>query len=158
VLRPLAVLGAISIAGGVTAWVLASRRRLAGSLAVLLATFAAAFLWAGSTLIGPIDRSSRAVDFARRVRETVPDNVPLFAYRGTSDSVLFYVARPMPFLADPAGAEKQMAAGQAFYVITDDKYLPQLESVPGLARVYHEADPYRPKEGLWLLMAPGRSP
>jgi len=155
VLRPLTVLGAISIAGGVTTWVLAARRRLAGSLAVLLATFAAAFLWAGSTLIGPIDRSSRAVDFARHVRETVPDNVPLFAYRGTSNSVIFYVARPMPPLAAPAGAEKQMAAGQSFYVITDDRYLPQLETAPGLVRVYHEADPYRPEEGLWLLKAPG---
>jgi 4-amino-4-deoxy-L-arabinose transferase-like glycosyltransferase len=154
-LRPLAVLGAMSIVGGVTTCVLAARRRLVGSLAVLLATFAAAFLWAGSALIGPIDRSSRAVDFARHVRETVPDTVPLFAYRGTSNSVIFYVARPMPFLADPAGAEKQMAAGQSFYVITDDKYLPQLESVPGLVRVYHEADPYRPKEGLWLLKVPG---
>jgi 4-amino-4-deoxy-L-arabinose transferase-like glycosyltransferase len=158
VLRPLAVLGAISAAGGVAAWVLAARRRLVGSLAVLLATFAATFLWAGSTLIGPIDRSSRAVDFARHVRETVPDNVPLFAYRGTSDSVIFYVARPMPALAAPVGAEKLMAAGQSFYVITDDRYLPQLETVPGLVRVYHEADPYRPKEGLWLLKAPGRSP
>jgi 4-amino-4-deoxy-L-arabinose transferase-like glycosyltransferase len=155
VLRPLAVLGAISIAGGVAAWVLASRRRLVGSLAVLLATFAATFLWAGSMLIGPIDRSSRAVDFARHVRETVPDNVPLFAYRGTSNSVIFYVARPMPSLAAPAGAEKLMAAGQSFYVITDDRYLPQLETVPGLVRVYHEADPYRPEEGLWLLKAPG---
>jgi 4-amino-4-deoxy-L-arabinose transferase-like glycosyltransferase len=155
VLQPLAVLGVMSIAGGVAAWVLAARRRLVGSLAVLLTTFAVAFLWAGSALIGPIDRSSRAVDFARHVRETVPDNVPLFAYRGTSDSVIFYVARPMPLLADPAAAEKEMAAGQSFYVITDDRYLPQLETVPGLVRVYHEPDPYRPKEGLWLLKAPG---
>jgi len=158
VLRPLAVLGAMSIVGGVTTWVLAARRRLAGSLAVLLATFAAAFLWAGSALIGPIDRSSRAVDFARHVREIVPDNVPLFAYRGASNSVIFYVARPMPPLRAPAGAEKPMAAGQSFYVITDDRYLPQLETVLGLVRVYHEADPYRPEEGLWLLKAPGRSP
>jgi hypothetical protein len=155
VLRSVAVLGAISIAGGVTAWVLASRRRLVGSLAVLLATFAVAFLWAGSALIGPIDRSSRAVAFARHVRETVPDNVPLFAYRGTSSSVIFYVARPMLPLTDLAGAEKQMAAGQSFYVTTDDRYLPQLETVPGLVRVYHEPDPYRPEEGLWLLKAPG---
>jgi len=158
VLRPMAVLGAMSIVGGAAAWVLASRRRLVGSLAVLLATFAATFLWAGSTLIGPIDRSSRAVDFARHVRELVPPDAPLHACRGTNNSVIFYVARPMPPLAGPAGVEKENAAGRTFYVITDDRYLPQLETVPGLVRVYHQADPYRPEEGLWLLKAPGRSP
>lgn len=85
----------------------------------------------------------------------MPDGAPLFAYGRANQSVIFYVARPMPPLADPAGAEKQMAAGQAFYVITDDRYLPQLETVPGLVRVYHQADPYRLEEGLWLLKAPG---
>ena len=157
-LKPSGLLGGMAIVGGVAAGVLAVRWRLGWSLAALVATFAAIFLWVSHSMIGPQSRASGAADFARVVRQVVPDGAPLFAYGRANQSVIFYVARPMPPLADPAGAEKQMAAGQAFYVITDDRYLPQLETVPGLVRVYHQADPYRPEEGLWLLKAPGRSP
>jgi len=157
-LKPSGLLGGMAIAGGVAAGVLAVRWRLGWSLAALVATFAAIFLWVSHSMIGPQSRANGAADFARVVRQVVPDGAPLFAYGRANQSVIFYVARPMPPLGDPAAAEKQMAAGQAFYVITDDRYLPQLETVPGLVRVCHQADPYRPDEGLWLLKAPGRSP
>jgi 4-amino-4-deoxy-L-arabinose transferase-like glycosyltransferase len=154
-LGAVAAAGWLAVVGGAASIILAMRLRLGGSMAVLVATVAAVFLWTWPTLIGPLDRSRRAVDFARHVRQIVPDNVPLFAYRGTSNSVIFYVGRPMPPLADPAGVQRQMVAGQAFYVVTDDRYLPQLESTVGVARVHYEPDPYRPTEGLWLLKASG---
>jgi 4-amino-4-deoxy-L-arabinose transferase-like glycosyltransferase len=158
ILRPLAVLGAVFIVGGVAASVLAARGRSVGGLAVLLAMFAAGFLWSGPTLIGPLDRASRAAEFARQVRQVVPEDAPLYGYRGAGNSVIFYLARPIPVLGDAASLRQKVLAGRTTYVITEDRYLPHLPTDVNLLRVLHVADPYRPGEGLWLLKAAGRSP
>jgi 4-amino-4-deoxy-L-arabinose transferase-like glycosyltransferase len=157
-LKPSGLLGGMAIVGGVAAGVLAVRWRLGWSLAALVATFAAIILWVSHSMIGPQSRASGAADFARVVRQVVPDGAPLFAYGRANQSVIFYVGRAMPPLADPAGVEKEKAAGRTFYLIIEAGPMEQLMDIPGLVRVHHEADPYRPDEGLWLLKAPGRSP
>jgi 4-amino-4-deoxy-L-arabinose transferase-like glycosyltransferase len=158
ILRPLAVLGAVFIVGGVAASVLAARGRSVGGLAVLLAMFAAGFLWSGPTLIGPLDRASRAAEFARQVRQVVPEDAPLYGYPGAGNSVIFYLARPIPVLGDAGSLRQKVRAGRTTYVITEDRYLPHLPTDGNFLRVLHVADPYRPGEGLWLLKAAGRSP
>ena len=157
ILRPLTVLGAVFIVGGVTAAVLSSRARCVGAMAVLVAMFAAGFLWSGPTLIGPLDRASRAAEFARQVRQVVPDDAPLYGFRGTSNSVIFYMGRPIPVLGDAASVREKVAVGRTTFVMTDDKHLPQIPSDANFLNVLHVSDSYRPDEGMWLLKVPGRS-
>jgi hypothetical protein len=92
------------------------------------------------------------------VRQVVPADAPLYGFRGISNSVIFYMGRPIPMLGDAASVREKVAAGRTTFVMTDDEYLPQIPSDANFLKVLHVADPYRPDEGMWLLKVPGRSP
>jgi 4-amino-4-deoxy-L-arabinose transferase-like glycosyltransferase len=154
----LAALGAVGIAGGAAATILARRGRLLGGMAVLFATLAAAGLAAGPTLMGPLGRSTTAARFARRVRADVPREMPLFAFVGTSHAVVFYVERPVPPLTSAEEIRRRMAAGEAFYLVVDDKHAAALGQVAGLREIVRERDRLRPDEGYRLLHWPGGPP
>jgi 4-amino-4-deoxy-L-arabinose transferase-like glycosyltransferase len=150
VLGPAAVLGVLGIAGGLAALVLAVRRRLVAGLAVLFATFTAAFLWAWPTLVGPMNRSAAAAEFARRVREIAPPNAPLFALVDPNHTVVFYVERPLPVLASTEEVQNKIREGHPFYLLCDEKHPGEVEqmlgNVRGLTPVLHVTNPFRPGE------------
>jgi hypothetical protein len=154
VLGPAAVLGVLGIAGGLAALVLAARRRLIAGQAVLFATFTAAFLWAWPTLIGPMDRSAPAANFARQVREMVPADAPLFAFIDPNHTVLFYLDRTLPVLQSAEDIQKTADQRAPFFLLCDEKHRGEIEqtlgNVRGLAPVLSISDPYRPEETHWL--------
>jgi hypothetical protein len=149
------VLAAISLVGGVAVWVLAGRRPRA-SLAVLVATFAAAFLWIWPTFMGPMDRMTLVADFAQQVRREVPPQAPLFSFTSAGNSIIYYAEHPMSYLSEPQQVRAEMDRGRQFYLVCPDKQLPVLDSLPGLKRLFNEEDPWHPGEGYWLLEYPGQ--
>ncbi len=154
----IAALGAVGIAGGTAATILARRGRLLGGMAVLFATLAAAWLAAGPMLLGPLDRSTTAERFARQVRADVPREMPLFAFVAAGHAVVFYVERPLPPLFSVEEVRRRMAAGEAFYLVVDEKYAAALGQVAGLREIVRERDRLRPDEGYRLLHWPGGPP
>jgi hypothetical protein len=157
VLGPAAVLGGLGILGGLLTWVLAAGRRPLAGLAVLMGIFASVFLLAWMTLMGPMDRSLTAENFARHVRQTVPSDAPLFAFDGGNATMIFYVERSLPELASPQGIQDKINQNRPFFLVVDAKHLSLLRNVSGLVPLFHEVDPYRPDEGFWLLRADGES-
>ena len=157
VFGPAAVLGGLGILGGLATWVLAAGRRPLAGLAVLMGTFASVFLLAWMTLMGPMDRSLTAENFARHVRQAVPSDAPLFAFDGGNATMIFYVERSLPELASPQGIQDKINQGHLFFLAVDAKHLSLLRNVSGLVPLFHEVDPYRPDEGFWLLRADGES-
>jgi len=147
---PIGVLGGISAAGGAGACALALRQRPLGSLAVLVATVAAAFLWAWPTMVGPMDRATVAADFSREVRRHVAPDQPVFTFFGASASIVYYMERDLPVLADREAVEREMAAGRPFFLIVAEKHAASLGQVGGLEAVLHREDPFRTNEGYRL--------
>jgi len=155
---PVAVLGAVSLVGGAAATILARKGRRVGGMAVLLATFAVAWLLAWTTLTGPMDRSTVAARFGREVRAEVPPETPLWAYVSANNSVVFYVERPVPSLANLHALQEQTAAGRPFYLLATESDAPDLEAaVEGLEPRVRETCPWKPKEGYRLFYWPGRA-
>ena len=162
VLGPAAVLGILGIAGGLVALVLGVRRRLVASQVVLFATLAAAFVWAWPTLIGPMDRSATAANFARQVREWVPAEAPFFAFSDPNHTVLFYLDRTLPVLRSAEDVQKTADRRAPFFLLCDEKHRGEIEQalgkVLGLAPVLSISDPYRPEETFWLFHWPANAP
>ena len=186
VLGPAAVLGVVGIAGGLAALVLAARpldtlrvaprstqrlstgsvvegrRRLITGQAVLFATFTAAFFGAWPTLIGPMDRSATAANFARQVREWVPADAPLFAFIDPNHTVLFYLDRTLPVLRNAEDVQKTADRRAPFFLLCDEKHRGEIEqalgNVRGLAPVLSVSDPYRPEETHWLFHGAANAP
>ena len=150
-----AVMGGLLIAGGLVAWVLARRQKLAGSLIALLAVFAAAYLWAWPMLHGPLDRSNTAADFGRQVAQRIPPDARLCSYMDSNNTVIYYAGRPMMPLPGLPYLETEMARGQTFYLMCSDRYRPQLKDVPGLVPLIHEEDPGGSGDGFWLFRYAG---
>ena len=154
ILAPAAVLGLVGLAGGSATLVLAARGRLMAGQAALFAALAAAFLWAWPTLIGPMDRSAPAANFARQVREMVPADAPLFAFIDPNHTVLFYLDRTLPVLQSAEDIQKTADQRAPFFLLCDEKHRGEIEqtlgNVRGLAPVLSISDPYRPEETHWL--------
>ena len=147
---PIGVLGGISVAGGAAACVLALRRRPLGSLAVLAATVAVAFVWAWPAMVGPMNRATAAADFSREVRRHVPPDQAVFTFSGPDNSIVYYMERDLPVLADRDAVEKKVAAGRPFFLIVAEKHAAALGPVGGLEAVLHKQDPFRTDEDRWL--------
>jgi 4-amino-4-deoxy-L-arabinose transferase-like glycosyltransferase len=162
VLVPAAVLGVLGIAGGLAAFSLGMRRRLVAGQAVLFATFAAAFVWAWPTLIGPMDRVTTAAQFARQVRRIVPPDAPLFTFIEPHHTVVYYVERPLPVLRSTKDIRDRISQGEPFFLFCDEKkpgkIQPVLRDVPALTPVLRMTNPYRPGETFWLFHWPANSP
>jgi 4-amino-4-deoxy-L-arabinose transferase-like glycosyltransferase len=158
VLVPAAVLGVLGIAGGLTALVLAARRRLVAGQAVLFATLAAAFVWAWPTLIGPMARPTTAANFARYVRQVVPPEAPLFAFIEPNHTVVFYLDHPLPVLASAKEVRDKIDEGDPFFLLCDEKHPGEVQqmlgNVHGLAPVLSVSNPYRLHETFWLFRWP----
>jgi hypothetical protein len=150
VMSPAAILGGTAIVGGAVVCLLAVRRRLTAGLAVLVATFAVAFLWAWPTLMGPLDRATTALEFARQVRRQVPADMPLFSFAGANNMLVYQIQRPLVVLASPGTVQDQVGRGRPFYLICEERHLEALAPVAGLERVIHVPAPYQPREGYWL--------
>lgn len=158
VLVPAAVLGVLGIAGGLVALVLGVRRRLVAGQVVLFATFAAAFLWAWPTLVGPMARATTAAQFARQVRRIVPPDAPLFTFIEPHHTVVYYVERPLPVLRSTKDIRDRISPGEPFFLFCDEKepgeIQPVLRDVPALTPVLRMTNPYRPGETFWLFHRP----
>jgi hypothetical protein len=149
-LAPVAYLLVICLVGGAAAAVLAVPQGLHRSLVALVATFAAVFLLAWPTLMGPLDRATTALEFARQVRRQVPADRPLFSFVGVNNMLVYQVQRPLVVLASPAAVRDQVGSGRPFYLVCDERHLEALAPVAGLERVIHVPAPYQPREGYWL--------
>jgi len=158
VLGPAAILGVVGIAGGLAALVLATRRRLVAGQVVLFATFAAAFVWAWPTLVGPMARATTAAQFARQVRRIVPPDAPLFTFIEPHHTVVYYVERPLPVLRSTKDIRDRISRGEPFFLFCDEKepgeIQPVLRDVPALMPVLRMTNPYRPGETFWLFHWP----
>jgi hypothetical protein len=115
-----------------------------------VATFAAAFLLAWPTIIGPMDRATTAAEFGRQVRREAPLEAPLFFFADANNTVIFYAARPIPILSTPDHVRQELARGQPFYLICHKKNLEALGLAAGLAPVVHRTNPFRPSDGFRL--------
>ena len=154
VLGPVAVVGGLGAVGGLAVTVLAARRRFVASQILLFVTVAVVFLVAWPMLMGPMDRLTTAAAFARDVRQTVPAEVPLFAFNGPNNSVVFYAERTLVPLATAHDVQGKMAEGRPFFIIVNDKHLERLKDVLGLVPLVHVKDPYCVDEGYWLFRWP----
>jgi hypothetical protein len=141
----------IFLAGGISMVMLTAEPGLHRSLASLVATFAAAFLLAMPTIIGPLDRATVAADFGRQVRREVPADVPLFSFIDTNNTVIYYAERPIPILPAAASVQEELARGRLFYLICHDKHVQLLPQSDAFAIVVYP--PFRIGEGFWLLKA-----
>jgi len=155
---PIGVLGGIGAVGGAAACVLALRRRLLGSLAVLAATVAVAFLWAWPAMVGPMDRAAAAADFSREVRRHVAPDQALFAFGGANATTVYYMERDVPALDDREAVEREAAAGRPFFLIVAEKHGVTLGEVRGMEPVVHRQDPFHPDEDRWLFAWRGGPP
>jgi len=155
---PIGVLGGIGVVGGAAACVLALRRRLLGSLAVLAATVAVAFLWAWPAMVGPMDRATAAADFSREVRRHVAPDQALFAFGGANATMVYYMERDVPALDDREAVGREAAAGRPFFLIVAEKHGVTLGEVRGLEPVVHRQDPFHPDEDRWLYAWRGGPP
>jgi 4-amino-4-deoxy-L-arabinose transferase-like glycosyltransferase len=147
----LILLALLAVPGSIVAFVYAHLGRVQLSLAILIATFAAMFLAASSTLIGVTDRATIASDFGRQVRQEVPPNAPLYSFTDSNNTVIYYAGRPIPILPAAASVQEELSRGRPFYIICHDKQLPLLPQSAALAPVIHREDPLRPGEGFQLL-------
>ncbi|MCX5655252.1 MAG: glycosyltransferase family 39 protein [Planctomycetota bacterium] len=157
---PAAYILIICLVGGIATAVLAVPQGLHRSLAALVATFAAVFLLAMSTMIGPVDRAAVAADFGRKIRTVVPADAPLFSYVGSNNTVIFYAGRPIPILVGPDSVRQELARGRPFYLIDHGKHEGLPPQAEGFTLVLREEDPIRPDEGFRLLKsaAPAKAP
>lgn len=149
-LGPLAYLLIICFVGGAAAAVLAVPQGLHRSLVALVATFAAAFLLAWPTIIGPTGGATTAAEFGRQVRREAPPEAPLFSFANANNTVIFYAARPIPLLPTPDQVRQELARGRPFYLICHEKNLEALGDTAGLAPVVHLTNPFRPSDGFRL--------
>ncbi|MCX5675007.1 MAG: glycosyltransferase family 39 protein [Planctomycetota bacterium] len=149
-LRPLAAIALLAFVGGGLAARFAASGRLHRSLAALVATFAAAFLLAWATVIGPLDRATTAAEFGRHVRREAPLEAPLFFFADANNTVIFYAARPIPILPTPDQVRQELARGRPFYLICCEKNLEALGDTAGLAPAVHLTNPFRPSDGFRL--------
>lgn len=157
------LLALLTAPGSALAFVCAYLGRLRWSLAILIATFAAAFLAASPTLIRATDRATIAADFARQVRRQVPADAPLFSLVGSNNTVIFYAERAIPILPGPESVREEVARGRPFYVIVAGKHMALLPGALPLTPIIRVEDPLRPGEGFRLFewpgpFAPGSSP
>jgi len=162
VLGPAAILGILGMAGGLAALFLGVRRRLVAGQAVLFVTFAAAFVWAWPTLVGPMARPTTAANFARHVRQVVPPEAPLFAFIEPNHTVVFYLDRPLPVLASAKEVRDKIDKGDPFFLLCNEKHPGEVKqmlgNVRGLAPVLSVPDPYRPEETHWLFRGAANVP
>ena len=149
-LAPVAYVLIICLVGGAVAAVLAVPQGLHRSLVVLVATFAAAFLLAWPTIIGPTGGATTAAEFGRHVRREAPPEAPLFFFADANNTVIFYAARPIPLLPTPDQVRQELARGRPFYLICYERDLEALGLTAGLAPVVHLTDPFRPSDGFRL--------
>jgi 4-amino-4-deoxy-L-arabinose transferase-like glycosyltransferase len=161
--QSIGLLGCVAMVGGLLAWVLLAARRpagllsrpassrIAGSLAVLVAAFAALFLITFTVFLGATDRASVAADFGRQVRQEVPANAPLYSFADTNNTVIYYAARPIPILPAAASVQEELSRGRPFYIICHDKQVPLLPQSAAFALVAQQEDPLHPGEGFRLL-------
>ena len=149
-LAPVAYVLIICLVGGAVAAVLAVPQGLHRSLVVLVATFAAAFLLAWPTIIGPTGGATTAAEFGRHVRREAPPEAPLFFFADANNTVIFYAARPIPLLPTPDQVRQELARGRPFYLICCERDLEALGDTAGLAPVVHLTDPFRPSDGFRL--------
>jgi hypothetical protein len=149
-LAPVGYVLIICVVGGAVAAVLAVPQGLHRSLIALVATFAAAFLLAWATVIGPLDRATTAAEFGRQVRREAPPEAPLFSFADDNNTVIFYAARPIAILPTPAEVRQELARGRPFYLICYEKNLEALGLAAGLAPVVHLTNPFRPSDGFRL--------
>ena len=158
VLGPAAILGILGMAGGLAALFLGVRRRLVAGQVVLFVTFAAAFVWAWPTLVGPMARPTTAANFARHVRQVVPPEAPLFAFIEPNHTVVFYLDHPLPVLASAKEVRDKIDEGDPFFLLCDEKHPGEVKqmlgNVHGLAPVLSVSDPYRLHETFWLFRWP----
>jgi 4-amino-4-deoxy-L-arabinose transferase-like glycosyltransferase len=157
VLGPGAVIGGLSVAGGVAALVLARRGRLVAGLAALAAALSAVFLYAGVSLIGPMNRATTAAEFARRARQKVPADAPLLALDGAdSTTMVYYLDRAVPSVPG-AEVRRRAASGEAFYLVCFDKSGGETAAAicagTRLVPILAVPNRYRPKECFHLLRA-----
>jgi 4-amino-4-deoxy-L-arabinose transferase-like glycosyltransferase len=154
---PLAVISAIGAVGCATACVLALRGRRVASLAALVVTVVAAFLWAWPTFVGPMDRSTTAAAFCREACAQAPADEPLYSYPAANGSVVFYMGRDLQVRDTPDEVRALVAQGRPFSIIVFGKFRDQLTGIAGLEEVMHHPDPVHPGEGWWLFRwTPGR--
>jgi len=149
-LRPLAAIALLAFVGSGLAARFAASGRLHRSLAALVATFAAAFLLAWVTVIGPLDRATTAAEFGRQVRREAPPDAPLFSFTDVNNTVIFYAARPIAILPTPDRVRQELARGRPFYLICYETHLEALGDTAGLTPVVHLTNPLRPSEGFRL--------
>ena len=154
----LAGIGAIIAVGCAAACVLALRRRRIGSMAALIVTLVAAFLWAWPTFMGPMDRSTTAAAFCREARARGAAQGDLWSFGPANASVVFYMQSNLPMLDKPEDVQARIAEGRPFSLIVPQKGMDALAAVAGLAEAWHQQDPMRPDEGYWLLQWPPKSP
>jgi 4-amino-4-deoxy-L-arabinose transferase-like glycosyltransferase len=155
---PIGVLGGIGAVGGAAACVLALRRRLLGSLAVLVATVAVAFLWAWPTMVGPMNSATAGADFCREVRRHVAPDQALFAFSGANATTVYYMERDVPALDDLEAVEREAAAGRPFFLIVAERHGVPFGEVRGLEPVVHRQDPFHRDEDRWLFAWRGGPP
>ncbi len=155
---PVGALGAIGLIAGIAVAVLAVRRRMAESVAVLAA--AMAIMWVGgwATIWSMTERAVPMVTFSAYVRNTVPPEVPIYYYGTGNRSVIYYVGRTLPLLGDDGDVRQKMAEGRPFYIALNSKKYDTLAGLEGLVQVHLTPDPYRPKEGFLLLHFAGGPP
>ena len=156
-LAPVTYVLIIFIVGGAAAAVLAVPQGLHRSLVALVATFAAVFLVAWATVIGPLDRATTAAEFGRQVRREAPPEAPLFSFADANNTVIFYAARPiaiLPTASPPCGGpdrvRQELARGRPFYLICYERDLEALGLAAGLAPVVRLTNPLRPSDGFRL--------
>jgi 4-amino-4-deoxy-L-arabinose transferase-like glycosyltransferase len=149
-LQPLAAIALLAFVGGGLAARFAASGRLHRSLAALVATFAAAFLLAWPTVIGPLDRATTAAEFGRQIRREAPPEAPLFSFADANNTVIFYAARPIAILPTPDRVRQELARGRPFYLICYETHLEALGDTAGLTPVVHLTNPLRPSGGFRL--------
>jgi len=178
VLSAVFAISVIGFLGGSAVCFFAPRRLIHAGLAALAATFAVAYLWSWPTLQGPMDRAATAADFGRQVRTIVGD-APVYAFVECNHTVIFYAERAMPEIPapppglafngkfNPNSAERGwlvkvfdlLDSDRPWFVMCTDKRLTEAQqSIRGLEPILHQADPWRPDEGFWLLKFPGAAP
>ena len=147
---PLAIALAL---GGWLSYRLAGRRP-GWSMSIVLTMTALTFMWAWPMVIGPMDRSNNAVEFAEEVRRIVPPDQNLYAHPDANHTLVFYLDRRVQSLARARDVQAAIARGQPFYVICDAKHFRSLAAVPELWCIHDKRDHNNPEEGFFLWVWP----
>jgi 4-amino-4-deoxy-L-arabinose transferase-like glycosyltransferase len=147
-------LGAVGLVAGIGLAVLAGRRRMAESVAVLAA--AMAILWVGSwaTVWSATERTVATVAFGAAVRDQAAADIPIYYLGSGNRSVIYYAGRNMPSV-DFDEVRRLMAAGRPFYLVLNSLRRDTLAGFDGFTDVLLTPDAYRPKEGFLLLLFAG---